>query len=158
MYLSHHSVQNSSESMIHWHLEKECKVNLRLKQPWYDNEMKELKRKVCRHEKKWLTYKLDSLWTTYKKVRNSYYGKLNAKKRTVLQTKIEDCTKDSCKLHALVQNPTSKKVEQEWPEHTSKEDMAEDFTSYFQGKMKRLESYLKISPNTLPGPQMFLNQ
>ena len=80
--------------------EKERKVNLRLKQPWYDNEMKELKRKVCKYEKKWLKYKLDSLWTTYKKVRNSYYGKLNAKKRTMLQTKIEDCTRThvSCML------------------------------------------------------------
>ena len=70
---------------------------------------------------------MDSLWTAYKKVRNSYYGKLNAKKRTVLQTKMEDCIKDSHKLHALVQNLASKKVEQEWPEHSSKEEMAEDF-------------------------------
>ena len=136
--------------------EKECKVNLRPKQPWYDNEMKELKRKVSKYEKKWLKYKLDSLWTAYKKVRNSYYGKLNAKKRTVLQTKIEDCTKDSCKLHALVQNLTSKKVEQEWPEHSSKEEMAEDFTSYFQGKIEKIRD-LKISLDTLPGPQMLPN-
>ena len=132
--------------------EKECKVNLRLKQPWYDNEMKELKRKVCKYEKKWLKYKLDSLWTAYKKVRNSYYGKLNAKKRIVLQTKIEDCTKDSCKLHALVQNLTSKKVEQEWPEHTSKEEMAEDFTSYFQGKIEKIRDLLKDKPKYTARP------
>ena len=41
--------------------EKECKVHLRPKQPWYDDEMKHLKRKVCKYEKKWLKYKLDSL-------------------------------------------------------------------------------------------------
>ena len=129
--------------------EKECKLNLRLKQPWYDNEMKELKRKVCKYEKKWLKYKLDSLWTAYKKVRNSYYGKHNAKKRIVLQTKIEDCTKDSRKLHALVQNLTSKKVEQEWPEHTS---MAEDFTSYFQGKIEKIRDLLKDKPKYTARP------
>ena len=114
--------------------------------------MKELKRKVCKYEKKWLKYKLDSLWTAYKKVRNSYYGKLNAKKRIMLQTKIEDCTKDSRKLHALVQNLTSKKVEQEWPEHSSKEEMAEDFTSYFQGKIEKIRDLLKDKPRYTARP------
>ena len=41
---------------------KECKVNLRAKQPWYDQHMKALKRKMRKYEKKWLKYKLDSLW------------------------------------------------------------------------------------------------
>ena len=31
--------------------------------------------------KKWLKYKLESLWLAYKKVRNSYFGKLNTKKK-----------------------------------------------------------------------------
>ena len=41
--------------------EKECKVHLRQKQPWYDDEMKHHKRKVRKYEKKWLKYKLGSL-------------------------------------------------------------------------------------------------
>ena len=36
---------------------KECKVNLRAKQPWYDQHMKALKRKMRKYEKKWLKYK-----------------------------------------------------------------------------------------------------
>ena len=71
---------------------KECRVNLRAKQPWYDQQMKALKRKMHKYEKKWLKYKLDSLWVAFKKVRNSYYGLLNIKKRTTLQDKIQDCT------------------------------------------------------------------
>ena len=74
---------------------KECKVNLRAKQPWYDQQMKALKRKVHKYEKKWLKYKLDSLWVAFKKVRNSYFGLLNIKKKTALQDKIQECTKDS---------------------------------------------------------------
>ena len=85
---------------------KECKVNLRAKQPWYDQQMKVLKRKVHKYEKKWLKYKLDPLWVAFKKVRNSYYGLLNIKKRTTLQDKIQECTKDSQRLHKLVSNPT----------------------------------------------------
>ena len=41
--------------------EKECKVHLRQKQPWYDDVMKHQKRKVRKYEKKWLKYKLDLL-------------------------------------------------------------------------------------------------
>ena len=115
--------------------------------------MKELKRKVCKYEKKWLKYKLYSLWTTYKKVRNSYFGKLNTKKKAVLQTKIEDCTKDSCKLHALVQNLTSKKEEEQWPEHTSSVDLAEDFASYFQGKIEKIRDLLKDKPRYMTTPK-----
>ena len=116
---------------------KECKVNLRAKQPWYDQEMKALKRKVCKYEKKWLKYKLDSLWVAFKKVRNSYFGLLNKKKKGSIQDKIQECTKDSQKLHTLVSNLTTKQVEQEWPKHTSNEELAESFTSHFQGKMTK---------------------
>ena len=70
----------------------------------------------------------------------------------MLQTKIEDCTKDSCKLHALVQNLTSKKAEQEWPEHTSKEELAEDFASYFQGKIEKIRDLLKDKPRYTARP------
>ena len=67
---------------------KKCSVNLRTKQPWFDSEMKSLKKKVRKYEKKWLKYKLESLWVTYKKVRNSYFGLLNCKKKNTLQEKI----------------------------------------------------------------------
>ena len=51
--------------------------------------MKSLKKKVTyKYEKKWLKYKLESLWVTYKKVRNSYFGLLNCKKKNTLQEKI----------------------------------------------------------------------
>ena len=132
--------------------QKEIKVNLRPKQPWYDQEIKTLKRKVCKYEKKWLKYKMDSLWIAYKKVRNSYYGTLNAKKKAVLQVKIHNCTKDSRKLHALVNNLTTKHTEEEWPEHTSNDELAEGFASYFQGKIEKIRDLLKNKPKYKPTP------
>ena len=125
---------------------KECKVNLRAKQPWYDQQMKALKRKVHKYEKKWLKYKLDSLWVAFKKVRNSYYGLLNIKKRTALQDKIQECTKDSQRLHKLVSNLTTKQVEPEWPAYTSDEELAESFASYFQGKIDKIRELLSNKP------------
>ena len=46
----------------------------------------------------------------FKKVRNSYFGLLNIKKKTALQDKIQECTKDSRKLHKLVNNLTTSKL------------------------------------------------
>ena len=56
--------------------EKECKISLKPKQLWFDDEAKTLKRKMCKLEKKWLKYKLESCWMAYKKAWNSYYGLL----------------------------------------------------------------------------------
>ena len=126
--------------------EKECKVHLRQKQPWYDDDMKHHKRKVRKYEKKWLKYKLDSLWTCFKKVRNSYFASLNLKKKESLRTKIEDCSRDSRRLHALVNNLTSKQIEIEWPSHTSTDQLAEDFASYFQDKIDKIRKLLNDKP------------
>ena len=129
---------------------KECKVNLRAKQPWYNQQMKALKRKVCKYEKKWLKYKLDSLWVAFKKVRNSYFGLLKKKKKSSIQNKIQECTKDSRKLHTLVSNLTTKQVEQEWPAHTSNEELVESFASHFQGKIDKIRDLLKNKPHYSP--------
>ena len=48
---------------------------LRIKQPWYDSEMKEFKKSVRHHEWKWLKYRLDSCWRAYRNVRIKYFGK-----------------------------------------------------------------------------------
>ena len=137
---------------------KECKVNLRAKQPWYDQHMKALKRKMHKYEKKWLKYKLDSLWVAFKKVRNSYYGLLNIKKGTTLQDKIQECTKDSRRLHKLVSNLTTKQVEPEWPTHASDEELAESFASHFQGKIDKIRELLSnkpvYSPEDLEVPEL----
>ena len=137
---------------------KECKVNLRAKQPWYDQQMKALKRKMHKYEKKWLKYKLDSLWEAFKKVRNSYYGLLNIKKRTALQDKIQECTRDSQRLHKLVSNLTTKQVDPEWPTHASDEELAESFASHFQGKIDKIRELLSnkpvYSPDDLVVPEL----
>ena len=74
---------------------KTVNTNLRSKKPWYDNDMKQHKRRVRKLEKKWLKYKLDSCWIAYKKCRNSYFGKFNAKKKDTLKNKFAECTHDT---------------------------------------------------------------
>ena len=47
-------------------------------------------------------------------------------------------------------NLTTKQVEQEWPEHTSKEELAESFASHFQGKIDKIRDLLKDKPHYSP--------
>ena len=88
--------------------EEDCKVNLRNKKPWYDAALKEHKCQLRTLEKKWHKYKNEGCLIAFKKCHNSYYGRLNAKKKGVLQSKFQDCGKDSRKIHALMTNLTTK--------------------------------------------------
>ena len=126
--------------------EKEKRISLKTKRLWYDQEMKELKRKVRRLEKEWLRYKLDSCWMAYKKAQNSYYYKLNAKKKDTIRAKINDCTNDSTKVHKLINNLTKPREEQPWPEHKDDKSLANKFTSYFEDKILKIRKVLETTP------------
>ena len=123
-----------------------CSISLKPKMPWYDREMTNHKAMMRRREKKWLKYKLDSCWTAYKMTRNTYYGRLNTKKKSVLSQQITECANDSKKLHALINNLTTKPNPTPWPEHSDKEQLANEFADYFHNKIlqirKRFEGIL----------------
>ena len=50
-------------------------------------------------------------------------------------------------------NLTTKQVEQEWPAHTSNEELAESFASHFQGKIDKIRDLLKNKPLYSPEDQ-----
>ena len=127
-------------------LVKTINTNLRCKRPWYDNDMKQHKRRVRKLERKWLKYKLDSCWMAYKKCRNSYYGRLNAKKKDALKRKFAEYTCDTKKLHALVANLTTKQTPVQWPPHKMDEELAEQFVDYFQKKIAKICEALNNKP------------
>ena len=71
---------------------------------------------------------------------------LNTKKKNILKAKIEECAKDSCKLHSFVNNVTTKNIDVGWPDHISDDQLAEDFASYFQGKIDKIHNSLRDRP------------
>ena len=82
----------------------------------------------------------------YKKAWNSYYHKLNAKKKNTIRAKINDCTSDSRKLHKLINNLTKPREEQPWPEHMDNESLANEFASYFEDKILKIRKVLETTP------------
>ena len=117
---------------------KNCSVSLNPKKPWFNKELAVEKAKVGCHEKKWLKYKLSLTWTAYKKTRNSYYAHLNNSKKRNIREQIMDCSDDSKKLFSLVTNLTNKPEPQQWPKHNTKEDLVEDFATFFQNKILKI--------------------
>ena len=78
---------------------------------------------------------MDANWWAYKSARNSYYSVLNTKKKEIIQQQIEECAKDPGKLHKLVNQLTGKNESPTWPQHNDKQQLAEDFTTFFESKI-----------------------
>ena len=136
---------------------KKCSVSLKPKKPWFNKDLAEHKAKMRHHEKKWLRHRLTSTWKAYTKVRNSYYGKLNHNKKTIIIQQITDCTNDSKKLYSLVSNLTTKLAPTPWLEHTDKEILAEEFADFFQNKIllirekfDGIKEYTTITDDSVP--------
>ena len=70
---------------------------------------------------------------------------------------ITDCTNDSKKLYSLVSNLTTKLAPTQWPEHTDKEVLAEQFADFFQNKIllirekfDGIKQYTAITDDSVP--------
>ena len=128
------------------------KISLRPKNPWFDSELKTHKRLMRKSEKKWLRNKTDRYWTSYKSIRNSYYNRLKTKKKATLKTKFAECKKEPKKIHTLMKNLTAKQQPIKWPEHTSDENLVEDFANFFLEKITKIREALKDKPTYSPAP------
>ena len=126
------------------------KISLRPKNPWFDSELKTHKRQMRKLEKKWLRHKTDPYWTAYKSTRNSYYSRLKTKKKATLRTKFAECNKEPKKIHTLMKNLTAKQQPVQWPEHTSDENLVEDFANFFLEKITKIRESLKDKPIYTP--------
>ena len=75
------------------------------------------------------------------------------RRKLCYNVKSKDCTKDSRKLHMPLSTILLlSTTEQEWPEHTNSEELAESFASYFQGKIEKIRDLLKDKPKYNPEP------
>ena len=117
---------------------KKCSVSFKPKMPWYDKEMAQHKARMRCCEKRRPKYKLPSCWIALKQARNSYYGKLNIKKKMVLKDQIAECASDSKRLYALIRNLTTEPNSTPWPTHKDKQSLAEEFADYFQDKILQI--------------------
>ena len=68
-------------------LEKMITITLHPRNPWFSNELNQLKRAMRSLERRWVRNKSDENWADYKELRNVYCRKLRQAKRQLLVTK-----------------------------------------------------------------------
>ena len=118
--------------------ERNKKILQRQTNPWFSDRIKEQKRLVRNHEKRWQKYRLESNWTAFKVERNKYRKMIQSVCTQVLSDKISGCSQDMKKLYSIVNSLIGRMVENPMPESESDEQLAEDFADYFKEKMKKI--------------------
>ena len=112
----------------------------RPKLPWFDDSLKSQRLRVRSRERVWLKYGENHQWEAYKHERNIYKKMMFSKKKSFFSLAVSKAKGDTKALYQLANNLTGKILENPLPEHTSDEDLAEDFVSFFLDKILTIRS------------------
>ena len=70
--------------------EKMITITLHPKNPWFSDELIQLKRAMRSLERRWVRNKCDENWIDYKELRNVYCRKLRQAKKTAIHNKVQE--------------------------------------------------------------------
>ena len=113
---------------------------------WFNDDLKNQKKKVRHREKIWRRYKLDSNWTALKVERSKYRHMLKQARITSIKDEINDCRGDTKKLYKLVANLTNTASQNPLPETLDDELLANEFAEFFIGKIQKIRNDLDDLP------------
>ena len=108
----------------------------RPKIPWFNDDIKQLKRKRRRLEKKALKTDLPGDWNNYHKVRNQYSALLKSASVNYYSNLIDQCAGDSRKLFPVVYSLSREPLETALPEHDDPTKLSNEFGTFFLKKLK----------------------
>ena len=77
-------------------------ILVRTTNPWFNNEVRDQKRRVRNQEKKWRKYKLQSNWKVFKSERLKYRQMLREVRRVKIAEEVNGCGNNVKKLYNLV--------------------------------------------------------
>ena len=114
----------------------------RPKIPWFNDDIKQLKRKRRRLEKKALKTDLPGDWRNYHKARNQYSALLKSARVDYYSNLIDQCAGDSCKLFCVVNSLSKEPLETALPEHDDPTKLANEFGTFFLKKIEIIKKNL----------------
>ena len=121
-------------------------MTVRKKVPWFTQEIREKKRVVHSRETIWKKYRRDDQWLALKIERSSYRQMLQKAKAESITMMIEDCNRDSKKLYKLAALLMGMVKGNPLPDHTDKEELANQFASFFLTKIQKIRDQLDSFP------------
>lgn len=127
--------------------------------PWYNDDLKQLKRKRRKLEKKMKESNLPTDAAEYHKARNYYSAKLKQAKRNYYTNIIQESSGDSKKLFQVVNSLCKERNNNTLPPHSDSLQLANDFGEYFYRKITLIQDEIlqsDIPPHTVPRPSSSL--
>ena len=118
---------------------KSRSVTLRPRNPWYNEEITDAKRKRKRLERRWRKSKLQVDRDLYKAQRLLVNTLIHKAKCSYYKDKIENCT-NSKELFKIVESLLHQKGKPKLPSHQSYQDFTNNFNHYFISKIAKIRS------------------
>jgi len=117
-------------------------VTLRPDTSWYSEDHLALKRAKRSAERRMVKTNLMVDAVIFKDISDQGNAAINQCKAKYYSSKIPDCKGDSRALFAITKKLMGKEKEVILPAHTSKQQLAEDFSSYFEQKISKIREGL----------------
>ena len=114
----------------------------RPKVPWFNDDIKQLKRQRRPLEKRAVKTDLSGDWNNYHKVRNRYSAFLKSARVNYYSNLIDQCAGDSRKLFRVVNSLCREPLETALPEHTDPTKLANEFDTFFLNKIEIIKENL----------------
>ena len=118
--------------------------------PWYNNEIREMKREQRQHERKYLRTKLFADHQIFRNFSHQFNRKIKQAKQDYLSSKITECNQDYKKIYSITNSLMGKKIQNSFPKSTSDQALADSFIDYFSDKVKIIHHELENEYHQLP--------
>ena len=119
---------------------KTREISLRPQAPWYNDSIRNDKRKKRQLERKWLKSKLTVDENAFREQCRHYKNVLDGAKTDYHCAQISAC--DTRQMFKLVNKLTVYKPAKALPSHSSKKDLANRFSKFFDQKIRRIRNLL----------------
>ena len=123
------------------------RVTVRKCELWYNNRIREQKKKVRHRERVWRKYVEDHQWKAYAEERNRLNRMIFANKQETFRNKVQECGKDTKKLYQLMNNMCGTVKQNPMPETSSELALAHLMIIFFR-KLLLSGKRLRMKKNT----------
>ena len=102
--------------------------------PWYNDELRALKRKKRQAENKWLKSQTVQDQIVFKELRQEYIKRCNLAKEVFYSKEVAKCKGDQKQLYKLISKLTEGDTTMPYPDSTSDNQLCEQFSDFFLEK------------------------
>ncbi len=127
---------------------------VRPKVPWYNDSLKQLKRKRRKHERIYRKHNQASDENVFKQTRNIYASKLTQAHCDHYHSAITEASGNQRKLFGIIQELASVKQDTPLPDHESIQQLADSFGEFFINKIEDIRSEIDSQPCFYQAPSV----